>query len=503
MVYQTKKPPGFCFDNICADDTFRADGPDSPRTLQYGQSESREITMDNTDDGTGTFAGTVDYTLSAGTNSIIENQLTLDQNWTHEDVNRILGNDHHYRPALEGHVAGNLNDGLRVQNEVRPTKRRVKYDPKRMGWTAPLKAWLPARNLEIIVGLVLYNLVVVMVAAFTPFCGNPDEYNQFSGFCSEEWILHNGEIFSLIGVALFLLLAFRLNLSVSRFQESRRQLDKLESACRTLVRQICFHVAIFLDQEAWERRRAIAFVTAFPIALKLQLRNEKNAIVDLDNILVHQDILNLIKANSMPQFCIDNITFFLMEAAKRKALSEASFAAMENCGLTPMAESMCALDAINSSSVPTTYIFHLRFILIVWLLLCPLHLVAYQGFFTIIIGFLVDYIFLGLDGMACEFDYPFGYEKDDIDLDALCTQLDKDLNEILVRVEHQGRELIFDTWEVSRVNETMIYKATSADLNVLTSKQKVARQGRAQFVRSATKPATKSSQTDESSGSIP
>ena len=105
--------------------------------------------------------------------------------------------------------------------------------------------------------------------------------------------------------------------------------------------------------------------------------------------------------------------------------------------------------------------------------------------------------------MACEFDYPFGYEKDDIDLDALCTQLDKDLNEILVRVEHQGRELIFDTWEVSRVNETMIYKATSADLNVLTSKQKVARQGRAQFVRSATKPATKSSQTDESSGSIP
>jgi putative membrane protein len=495
MVFQTNKRRGFCIDTMCADDTLSPDALDSPRTLEYAQTESKEIMTDYTDDGTGTYTGTyagtmngtVDQTLSAGENSVnIENQWTLDQNWTQEEVNKVLGNNHHYRPILEKTLTGNISDGVRVQKEVRSIKKK-----------APANAWLPNRNLEILALLVIYNLGVVMAAAFTPFCGNEDANDPYS-FCNEKWVLVNGDFLLLIGVAIFFFLAFRVNVSIHRRQECSRHLNRIESACRNLVRQICFHVSIIEDKEAWERRRAISFIKAFPFAVKLQLRKERNAVPDLGNILVHQDILNLIKSNSMSQFCIDNISYFFTTAVTGKRLSEASLASIETSSLTPMVEAMSALQAIRSTPVPSSYVFHIKLMIIVWLLAVPLHLVVNYGFVAIFFCFLIDYILLGMESVACEFEMPLGYDKNDLDLDAVCVQLSQDLEEILVRVEHQGRDLIFDTWEVSRNNEVLIYRATSEELDKLTSNQKVAKQGRAQLVRAATKGFDKSSDTDQS-----
>ena len=107
-----------------------------------------------------------------------------------------------------------------------------------------------------------------------------------------------------------------------------------------------------------------------------------------------------------------------------------------------------------------------------------------------------------MESMACELEMPLGYQRNDFDLDTFCVRLAKDLEEILVRVEHQDRNLIFDTWEVSRKNEELIYKATSNELEKLTLKQKAARQGTAQAVRAATKGFdTKSHSTDGTSTS--
>jgi putative membrane protein len=482
MVSKKKKPAAFDIDSLCADDTLGPERLDSPRTIDFHRSESKEMGLD--------------YTLSAGTDSVtLDRQWTLDQNWTLDEVNRVLGKNHHYRPAFEEQMVGDIDDGLRVHNETRPLKKNVYYNPTSMCWLAPVNAWLPSRNLEILAVLVLYNFIVVMMTAFTGICGDPGEYDP-TGFCNEDWFLFNGNMLSLIGVALFMLLAFRLNVAVSRNRESRRQFEKLESACRNVVRQICFHVEIVHDKEAWERRRAVAFISSFPICVKLQLREEKNAVSDLCNILIHQDILNILKASSMPQFCIDNVSFYLMGAAREKRLSGARLAAIETSGLAPMVEAMGALQAMNSTPVPLSYTFQLRFLLIMWLVLYPLHLVVDHGFFTIIFAFLVDYMFLGIESMACEFDNPFGYDKNDLDLDTICVELDKELDEILVRVEHGDRDHIFDTWEIARKNEELIYRASSQELDMLTAKDKVAKQSRAQFVRTATKGFDRFSCTD-------
>eukprot|EP00545_Synedropsis_sp_CCMP1620_P002734 CAMPEP_0119009556 /NCGR_PEP_ID=MMETSP1176-20130426/4448_1 /TAXON_ID=265551 /ORGANISM="Synedropsis recta cf, Strain CCMP1620" /LENGTH=485 /DNA_ID=CAMNT_0006962093 /DNA_START=99 /DNA_END=1556 /DNA_ORIENTATION=- len=476
-------------------------GVESPRTLEFAQTQSREV------DTVG------DYTMeSVGTNMTehqwnIENNWTLDNNWTQEEVNKVLGKNHHYRPAFDEQLTGTVEEHIRKQGEIRSQKKeKIVYNPTALWWKAPLNAWFHSRSLEILAVLLVYNLCVVLITAFSNICGNPDDYT-LGGFCDEDWFLYNGNSLNFLGVVLFLLLAFRLNVSVNRFQESRREWEKLESACRNLTRQICYHVNIDSDKEAWERRRAVAFVASVPYVLKLNLRGETNALPDLSNTLVQQDILNIMKARSMPQFCVDNVNFYLMTAVRETRMTDARLAATETSGMAPLVEAMTALQKINSVPSPVSYTFQLRFFILFWLVLYPLHLVVYHGLFTIFLAFFIDYIILGLESMAIDFDAPFGYDKNALDLDGLCDELQRELEEILVRIEHESRELIFNTWEVTRKNEEMIYRATPSELEMLTSpsKKKTGKQGRAQFVRNATRGMYKddnASRTDVSANSI-
>jgi predicted membrane chloride channel (bestrophin family) len=491
-------------DDVCFEDSFGKQRPDSPSTLDYLQSESKEVGLTYTD-GTATLAETVDQvnsvgTNSMGTNSVIDNQASLDQNFSHEEVKRILGSQHHYHPKSDGCIVGSIRDCESVINEHRPFNRKVSHNASGVGWNAPLSAWLMTRNMGIFALLVMHNLAVVLAAIFTSMCGNQRNFSHFQ-FCDKTWVLINGEVLNLIGISLTVFLTVRIVLSFIRFQESRGHLSKIGSSCVSLVRQICYNIVLVHHKDSWERRRAIAFVKAFPIAIKLQLRHQKNAIPDLSNILVHQDIFNLMKAKSTTEFCLDNINFFLSEAAAVKKLSDVSQANIQVCCLTPMTESMCALNNINLTPIPSTFLFPMRFILITWLLLYPFHLIVSHGFMTVIFGFLIDYLFLSLDSMACEYDNPFGYERHDFDLDGFCHEVAESVEDILTRVEHQDRLLIFDTWEVARKNEEMIYRATIGELSMLSSaSQRPVRQSRAQFVRSATKEIDNaSSPTDEDS----
>jgi predicted membrane chloride channel (bestrophin family) len=503
MFNQTKGKGGICMDGACLEDTFGAQRPDSPSTLDYLQSESKEVGLTYTD-GTATATDTVDQVNSVGTSSVTDNQASLDQNSSHEEVKRVLGSQHHYHPKSDGCIVGNIRDCRSVYNEQRPYKRRANRSTSQLGWNAPLSTWLMTRNMGMFALLVLYNLAVVLAAIFTPMCGNPREFDPFQ-FCDEAWVLVKGEVLNLIGISLAVFFSMRVFLSFIRFKEARGHLSKIGSLCASLVRQICFHTVLVHHKDSWERRRVVAFAKAFPITIKLQLRKHKNAIPDLSNILVHQDILNLMKAKSMPDFCLDSINFFVSEATALKRLSDLSQTSIQSCCLTPMSESMYALSYINATPMPTTYLFPIRFILISWLLLYPFHLIVSHGFMTVIFGFLIDYLFLSMDSMACEYDNPFGYERYDFDLDTFCNEVVEDLEDILARVEHQDRLLIFDTWEVARKNEEMIYRATAGELSMLSSaSQRPERQSRAQFVRLATKEIENdSSPTEEESAITP
>jgi hypothetical protein len=215
------------------------------------------------------------------------------------------------------------------------------------------------------------------------------------------------------------------------------------------------------------------------------------------------------KARSMPQLCVDNVNFFLMRSGRESRLTDCRLAAMETSGMDPMVEAVASLKRIGSVPSPVSYTYQIRYFILIWLILYPLHLVVHHGLFTVFLAFFIDYIVLGLESMVTDFEAPFGYGKNAVDLGALGLELQRELDGILVRMEHTSHDLIFSKWGVSRKNEEMIYRATSEELEMLTSKRKVGKHGRAQFVRNATRDTRKgerghdnASQMDQSLGSM-
>jgi hypothetical protein len=136
-------------DDVCFEDSFGKQRPDSPSTLDYLQSESKEVGLTYTD-GTATLADTIDQVNSVGTNSmvtnsVIDDQASLDQ--SHEEVKRILGSQHHYHPKSDGCIVGSIRDCKSVINEQNLFKGKANHNASGLGWNAPLSAWLMNGNI--------------------------------------------------------------------------------------------------------------------------------------------------------------------------------------------------------------------------------------------------------------------------------------------------------------------------------------------------------------------
>ena len=205
-----------------------------------------------------------------------------------------------------------------------------------------------------------------------------------------------------------------------------------------------------------ERKRCIGFIAAFSATLKVTMRNESNIVPELGGILCFQDILNIEKCRHMPQFCLDVITYYLMKQVQNGKLSIHEYNTMNETCLTVLADSLGTCERIRKTPIPLSYALQLRFFLIFWLCLYPLHIVGYNyGYYTILLASIVDWAVLGIESMACEIENPFGYHKNCIDLCSFCKGIVADIYDILSRVEHPMSNQLFDYETVKTMNEEL------------------------------------------------
>jgi len=209
-------------------------------------------------------------------------------------------------------------------------------------------------------------------------------------------------------------------------------------------------------------------VAAFASTLKLHLRKERNCVPELGTILCFQDVLNIEKSIIMPQFCADTVSHYLQKQVKNNRVSVYQVGAMNSGCMSVLIDCLGALERIRNTPIPLSYTLHLRFIMMFWLISFPLNLVVYYGFFTVPLAFLVDYVILGMESMSCEIDDPFGYDKNDLDLCTFCKNLQRNLFEILERVEFHDNNKLFDGLVVRACNEDLIDNATQEERDTLT-----------------------------------
>lgn len=91
-----------------------------------------------------------------------------------------------------------------------------------------------------------------------------------------------------------------------------------------------------------------------------------------------------------------------------------------NQALTQLTDGLSNLERIVSTPIPWSYRIHLWVVLIGWHILFPFQVVAKMEWYTIAGGFIFPAIFFGFITMGEELENPFGYDKNDLNMDHYC-----------------------------------------------------------------------------------
>lgn len=232
-------------------------------------------------------------------------------------------------------------------------------------------------------------------------------------------------------------------------------LHRIREVSRDFTRLVCCHVDVASHDDYEDRRRAINFVVAFGAAVKLHLRKEKDIRRDIDAIGCHlscQDVANIQNASHMPLFCQDILSDYLAKQVKSGNLSDYQMGVINTTSLAVMSDALGSCERLSNTPIPLSYVLQLRFFMILWLILYPLHVVPYYGWWATLLTSLVASAVLGIESMACEIENPFGYDRNDLDLDSYVKGIFKETHEILGRREHLDRDKVFDRRQVLRMS---------------------------------------------------
>lgn len=104
-----------------------------------------------------------------------------------------------------------------------------------------------------------------------------------------------------------------------------------------------------------DRERILSFLVAFPVALKRQLRNERD-LRELKSILTSKDLAGLQHADSMPSFCLAVLSGYLLEAKKLEDKFPQTFIVHLIKWIADLAGAADVCDQIKTMPAPYSYI---------------------------------------------------------------------------------------------------------------------------------------------------
>ncbi|KAJ7486630.1 UPF0187-domain-containing protein [Mycena latifolia] len=114
--------------------------------------------------------------------------------------------------------------------------------------------------------------------------------------------------------------------------------------------------------------------------------------------------------------------------------------------IASLQDTMSNLDRIGSTPLPFAYQAHLRMSLWLYLFLLPFQVVSSFGYLCIPGTAFASFLLLGFLEIGQEIENPFNYDLNDLDLDAFCLGIQRELHEITAHTTPDPTQFIFSTW---------------------------------------------------------
>jgi putative membrane protein len=218
---------------------------------------------------------------------------------------------------------------------------------------------------------------------------------------------------TLIGVALGLLLVFRTNASYDRFWEGRILLGALVNRTRDMARQ----TASFLAQRPDKRAQASRYILALYACIRRYLRHERTW-PELAELLSEREMAELERRRAAPLLVARWLGDLYTAEANAGHLSEERLRMLDG-NLTAMIDFWGGAERILKTPVPFAYAHHIKLFLTVFCATVPFALLGNMSWLAVPGTLLVSFAMFGIDEIGVEIEDPFGYDPNDLPLDAI------------------------------------------------------------------------------------
>ncbi len=228
---------------------------------------------------------------------------------------------------------------------------------------------------------------------------------------------------TLVGVALGLLLVFRTNASYDRYWEGRRLLGGFVNRSRDLARQAAAYIDDSADGLA-ERREIARLLSVFFALLRQYLRKER----DLDQLgapLSADERAALEPLPVRPTLASVWLTRVLAKSARAGRLSAEKLHLMD-ANLTQLVDVWGGAERILKTPIPFAYAQHIKSFLMLFCFTAPFAMVEQMRWYTPIASAVLAFGMFGIDEIGVEIEDPFGYDPNDLPLDAIGQRLTDD-----------------------------------------------------------------------------
>ncbi|KAJ1951549.1 hypothetical protein FBU59_000092 [Linderina macrospora] len=278
----------------------------------------------------------------------------------------------------------------------------------------------------------------------------------------------NMSVMSFVSLVLSLLLVFRTNSAYDRYWEGRKIWQDLKVTSRNLIRNLWCGVLENSIEDNVQKRQALKNTAAFVISVKHYLRGEDSLdYADYDGLLSPEFRLQFAtnnnaynygaigSGNNSPSGSRTGLATRMTEGWERQGemplpsqllfemqkfgeymmdnkLCHVPFYASQLATINALSASLGGCERILSTPIPLAYRIHLTHTLYLYLLVLPWSLGSMGSLWkTIVLQFIISFMLIGIDSISREIQNPFGYDANDLPLDAYCDSVLVELSNAL------------------------------------------------------------------------
>ena len=240
------------------------------------------------------------------------------------------------------------------------------------------------------------------------------------------------DVVQLLGLAVFLLLAFRNNSSYARWMDGNAKFNQLTSNVADAGRLI-YTIAppkIAFNMLWW------LFSTFYSAKMQLRFAAKEADWSLLEEALPAEIWAKISRKHDKFRWSL--FEFGAIAAATDVEGKTASKGAEDIMKAVPPIHSIySACKSIVNTPMPPAYLVHLRSFLLLWLGILPFLFITSFGYWSVPLCGIIAWAILGVEEAACEIENCFGFDSNDLPLDSIAKDTIAELFEYIVLCEER------------------------------------------------------------------